>query len=80
MFSKSLSTSKIEHVIVLMLENRAYDHILGWSDQLGANGLNGTECNFLNLQTKTDQLCVKDDAPFINICDPCKSHFTLLNN
>ncbi|HJZ67863.1 MAG TPA: alkaline phosphatase family protein [Blastocatellia bacterium] len=36
----------IEHVIVLMLENRSFDHIFGYRH--GVNGLQGTESNLLD--------------------------------
>ena len=35
--------SPIEHVIVLMLENRSYDHILGYLSN--GHGLTGDEYN-----------------------------------
>lgn len=35
----------IQHVFVLMLENRSFDHMLGMSGIPGINGLNGTETN-----------------------------------
>lgn len=37
----------IKHVIVLMMENRAFDHMLGWLNKVNPsiNGLNGTESN-----------------------------------
>jgi phospholipase C len=37
---------KIDHVIVLMLENRSFDHIFGF--RTGINGLTGNESNVLN--------------------------------
>jgi phospholipase C len=53
----------IEHVFVLMLENRSFDHLLGFSDISGAdaltgaptkiNGLDGTESNSFKGQTYT---------------------------
>jgi phospholipase C len=53
----------IEHVFVLMLENRAFDHMLGFSKIRGRdaqtgqstaiNGLNGTESNSFEGQTYT---------------------------
>ena len=53
----------IEHVFVLMLENRSFDHLLGFSGIAGAdaqtgvttkiNGLSGTESNSFNGQTYT---------------------------
>jgi phospholipase C len=38
----------IQHFVVLMLENRSFDHIFGFYPGLGADGLNGTEFNTLN--------------------------------
>ena len=39
-------TSRIEHVVVLMMENRSFDHIFGYRP--GVAGLTGTEFNLLN--------------------------------
>jgi len=39
-------TAPIEHVIVLMLENRSFDHIFGFRQ--GVEGLKGTEVNLLD--------------------------------
>jgi phospholipase C len=36
----------IQHFVVLMLENRSFDHVFGYRD--GVNGLKGTEVNYLN--------------------------------
>ena len=38
-------TAPIDHVVVLMLENRSFDHILGYRP--GVNGLKGDEFNLL---------------------------------
>ncbi|UQA58373.1 alkaline phosphatase family protein [Polyangium aurulentum] len=38
-----MAISKIEHVVVLMLENRSFDHLMGFFP--GANGLKGDEYN-----------------------------------
>lgn len=35
----------IKHFVVLMMENRAYDHMLGWLNLPGATGLTGNESN-----------------------------------
>ncbi len=42
------SFGKIEHIVVLMLENRSFDHLLGAlrSSISGLAGLTGTECNY----------------------------------
>ncbi len=39
-------SQRIEHVVVLMLENRSFDHIFGYRQ--GINGLKGDEFNLLN--------------------------------
>lgn len=39
-------TQRIEHVVVLMLENRSFDHIFGY--RKGVNGLKGNEFNLLD--------------------------------
>jgi phospholipase C len=41
------STRRIEHVVVLMLENRSFDHMLGY--HAGVNGLTGKEFNHWRL-------------------------------
>jgi phospholipase C len=41
-----VSNAKIEHVIVLMMENRSFDHIFGY--RAGINGLTGKEFNLLD--------------------------------
>jgi phospholipase C len=41
-----MANSKIEHIVVLMLENRSFDHIFGFRN--GVNGLTGTEFNLLD--------------------------------
>lgn len=56
-----MGSSQIQHVFVLMLENRSFDHMLGFSGLTGTdastgiatkiNGLSGTESNTFNSQT-----------------------------
>jgi phospholipase C len=56
-----MGSSQIQHVFVLMLENRSFDHMLGFSGLTGidastgvtteVNGLSGTESNTFNGQT-----------------------------
>ena len=70
------SSMDIKHVIVLMLENRAFDHVFGWANKAlpGVNGLTGTEFNYRNVskldQDSADKVYVEATAPFINQCDP----------
>ena len=61
-------STKIEHWVVLMLENRAFDHMLGWMSQWGlkVDGLNGTEFNMAN----NTKYFVKDQCPYVNPFDP----------
>jgi len=66
----------IEHVFVLMLENRAFDHLLGFSNIAGSdaetgasatiNGLTGAESNVFNGQTYT----VSEGADYRMPTDP----------
>lgn len=61
---------RIKHVIVLMMENRPYDHLFGWSG-IG-NGLSGDEYNLVNPSDATsEKIYVSNKAPLINECDPC---------
>jgi phospholipase C len=60
------SLSKIDHFIVLMLENRSFDHFFGFRP--GVNGLKGTESNLLNPHLppshNNPEVKVGRDAPF----------------
>lgn len=68
--------SQIQHVFVLMLENRAFDHMLGFSGITGTdaetlkptsiNGISGTESNSYNGQNYP----VTKGADFVMPCDP----------
>lgn len=61
---------RIKHVIVLMMENRPYDHLFGWSG-IG-NGLSGEEYNLVDpTDDSSEKIYVNDKAPLINECDPC---------
>jgi hypothetical protein len=68
-----MSTSPIEHVLVLMLENRSFDHMLGFSGITGSDaatgqptGLTGTETNQYSGQSYSPLLTLagpRSDAP-----------------
>lgn len=66
----SSASPDIQHVVVLMLENRAFDHMCGWLNQwLGPNkidGLTGTEYNMAN----GTKWFVQDSCPYVNPFDP----------
>lgn len=60
---------RIQHVVVLMLENRAFDHLFG--KYPGVNGLSGYEYNLVNASdTSSERVYVSGDAPYANLCDP----------
>jgi phospholipase C len=71
-----MSTNNIQHVFVLMLENRSFDHMLGYSGITGTdaesgrptkvNGLEGTESNIYNGTTYS----VKPGADWVMPIDP----------
>jgi phospholipase C len=71
-----MGSSQIQHVFVLMLENRSFDHMLGFSGLTGTdastgittkiNGLSGTESNTFNGQT----FAVSQGAPDRMPADP----------
>ncbi|CAI9113026.1 OLC1v1013550C2 [Oldenlandia corymbosa var. corymbosa] len=65
----------IKTVVVLVLENRSFDHMLGWmknSINSGIDGVTGDECNPLSTEAKNAQrICFSDDAEFV---DPDPGH------
>lgn len=64
--------NKVDTIVHLMMENRAFDHILGWSSSLlGVDGLTGNEYNRLStLDPNSPKVYVDDKAPFIASMDP----------
>ena len=65
--------SPIEHVIVLMMENRSFDHMLGWLHESNAeiDGLDGSEWNSLNSQDPTSpKIYVNKNGFDISPTDP----------
>ena len=66
------SDGRIKHVVVLMMENRPFDHMLGWSsEELGTEGLTGEEFNLVDpSDPNSEKVYVSDKAPFLNECDP----------
>ncbi|ONM30832.1 Non-specific phospholipase C6 [Zea mays] len=63
--------SPIKNVVVLALENRSFDHMLGWMRRLlglPVDGLNGTECN--PNSNSTSSICVSADADLVVPDDP----------
>ncbi|PIA33801.1 hypothetical protein AQUCO_04000099v1 [Aquilegia coerulea] len=65
----------IKTIVVLVMENRSFDHILGWmkkSINPSINGVTGKECNPLSTQSPNSQsICFSDDAEYV---DPDPGH------
>ncbi|KAL0464096.1 UNVERIFIED_CONTAM: Non-specific phospholipase C6 [Sesamum latifolium] len=66
----------IKTIVVLVLENRSFDHMLGWMKKSVnplINGVTGRECN--SVSTKADlsseKVCFSDDAEYV---DPDPGH------
>ncbi|WZZ27037.1 hypothetical protein YC2023_010438 [Brassica napus] len=64
--------SPIKTVVVLVMENRSFDHLLGWmkkSVNPSIDGVTGEECNPVPNSTQT--ICFTNDAEFV---DPDPGH------
>ncbi|XP_068309322.1 non-specific phospholipase C6-like [Pyrus communis] len=75
-FCSAQRKQPIKTVVVLVMENRSFDHMLGWmkkSVNPAINGVTGKECN--PVSTKPDEptksICFSDDAEFV---DPDPGH------
>jgi len=63
------STTPIEHVVVLMFENRSFDHMLGFLP--GGGGLTGDEFNLVNpADPSSERVNVNKAAEYITPVDP----------
>jgi phospholipase C len=62
----------IQHVVVLMLENRSFDHMLGFFGK--GDGLNGTEFNFADPPSSGAKVLVSKDASYTGDLDVDPSH------
>lgn len=61
--------AQIKHVIVLMEENRSFDHFCGWFP--GVDGLTGDEYNLVNQSDPNSQKIFVDSyAKWVALCDP----------
>jgi phospholipase C len=63
----------IKHVIVVMFENRAFDHLLGWyqNSSTPVNGLNPSMFNYVNdANTSSGKVFAVPNATYILDCDP----------
>ncbi|GJP35874.1 hypothetical protein CLOM_g20418 [Closterium sp. NIES-68] len=69
------ASARIKNVVVLMMENRSFDHMFGWMQNSEIDGLDGTECNPIVAESDSDevkfeQVCVNENAPYDNSEDP----------
>lgn len=66
---------RIKTIVVLVLENRSFDHMIGWikkSINPSINGVTGTECNPVSTKNQTSpSICFTNDAEFV---DPDPGH------
>src|SRR5580692_1470728 len=65
--------AELKHIVVLMLENRSFDHLLGWlqSDQYKIDGLDGSQ---LNRDSTGEPVKATDDANYSGDYDPDVAH------
>ncbi|CUG85891.1 phosphoesterase-like protein, putative, partial [Bodo saltans] len=62
---------KFDHIIMVMEENRSFDHLLGWSKHLGIDGLTGQESNPVStVIANSPRVFVDEDAPYVANVDP----------
>eukprot|EP01060_Flectonema_neradi_P021254 TRINITY_DN287_c0_g1_i2.p1 TRINITY_DN287_c0_g1~~TRINITY_DN287_c0_g1_i2.p1 ORF type:complete len:632 (+),score=147.59 TRINITY_DN287_c0_g1_i2:45-1898(+) len=65
----SVNGGKIKHVVVLMEENRSFDHMMGW--RKGVNGLKGDEYNLVDTKDpNSKKVYVSKNATQVSWCDP----------
>lgn len=62
---------KLKHIVVLMMENRSFDHMLGFSEIPGIDGLSGTE---INPDTTGEPAPVKPIAAYQSQLQPDPGH------
>jgi len=70
--SQPQSLPKINYVVVLMEENRSFDHMFGWASSiLKTDGLTGKEYNqYSTLDPNSKKVYVDDLSPDFSPCDP----------
>eukprot|EP01061_Rhynchopus_euleeides_P028953 TRINITY_DN4726_c0_g1_i1.p1 TRINITY_DN4726_c0_g1~~TRINITY_DN4726_c0_g1_i1.p1 ORF type:complete len:126 (+),score=44.59 TRINITY_DN4726_c0_g1_i1:44-379(+) len=60
---------KIKHVVLLMEENRSFDHMCGFFE--GVDGLKGNEFNLLNTSDpNSKRFYVNNTSPYVGPFDP----------
>ncbi|KAJ8772283.1 hypothetical protein K2173_027460 [Erythroxylum novogranatense] len=73
--STAQQQNPIKTIVVLVLENRSFDHMLGWMKKTvnpAINGVTGKECNAVSTKNANQQsICFTDDAVYV---DPDPGH------
>ena len=68
------ASARIKHVVVVMEENRSFDHFFGFAKKLAGmavDGLTGYESNPLNgSRAYSRRIAVDDQSPYLGPCDP----------
>ncbi|KAL9261597.1 Non-specific phospholipase C6-like protein [Drosera capensis] len=71
--AKRTPSSPIRTIVVLVMENRSFDHLIGWmknSINSNVDGVTGDECNPVSTQGKVSHtICFTDDAEYVD-ADP----------
>lgn len=76
-YVNAAATQPIKTIVVLVLENRSFDHMLGWmktSINPRINGVTGNECNPISTKPKLEKpetICCTNDAEYV---DPDPGH------
>lgn len=66
-------TDRIRHIVVLMEENRSFDHLFGWYRGT-KQGLNGSEYNLVNASDPlSERVYVTNHSRYVALCDPAHS-------
>ncbi|KAI9079635.1 hypothetical protein K1719_038256 [Acacia pycnantha] len=69
------ASQPIKTIVVLVMENRSFDHMLGWMKKAinpVIDGVTGRECNPVSTKNQTrESICFTDDAEFV---DPDPGH------
>ncbi|KAI9079470.1 hypothetical protein K1719_038552 [Acacia pycnantha] len=67
--TSSQKQQPIKTIVVLVMENRSFDHMLGWMKKAInslINGVTGEECNPVSTNSsKPESICFTDDAQFV---------------
>ena len=72
--ASSAESSRVKHLVILMMENHSFDNMLGWMKRQNPeiDGLDGTQCNKIDpSDASSKNVCVTDQGSRV---DPDPSH------